>query len=121
MPVPLFPAQTARHLNSFDTVADSTGFGAGARAGLGVVHETDEGAAAHIWQLLMAGQLPFAAYFVIRRLPKHTSESLQILVLLAATWLANFAAVYLLTQSLIYDNGGNNASSPRQMLSRQAV
>ena len=24
----------------------------------GVVHETDEGTAAHIWQLLMAGQMP---------------------------------------------------------------
>ncbi len=59
----------------------------------GVVHEADEGAAAHTWQILMAGQLPFVAYFVIRWLPKHTRGSLQVLTLLAATWLANFAAV----------------------------
>jgi hypothetical protein len=63
----------------------------------GVVHETDEGAAAHTWQFLMAGQLPFVAYFVIRWLPNHARETLQILALLAATWLANFAAVYWLT------------------------
>jgi ABC-type Co2+ transport system permease subunit len=63
----------------------------------GVVHEADEGAAAHTWQLLMAGQLPFVAYFIIRWLPNHARESLQILALLAATWLANFAAVYWLT------------------------
>jgi hypothetical protein len=63
----------------------------------GVVHETDEGAAAHTWQLLMVGQLPFVAYFVIRWLPKRMGEALQVLALLAATWLANFAAVYWLT------------------------
>jgi hypothetical protein len=37
-------------------------------ASSGVVRETDEGAIAHIWQLLMAGQLPILAYFVIRHL-----------------------------------------------------
>jgi len=31
-----------------------------------VVREADEGAIAHIWQLLMAVQLPLLAYFVIR-------------------------------------------------------
>jgi len=29
----------------------------------------DEGATAHIWQLLMAGQVPTLAYFVFRWLP----------------------------------------------------
>jgi hypothetical protein len=63
----------------------------------GVVHETDEDAAAHTWQLLMAAQLPFVAYFTVRWLPRRMAESLQVLALLAATWLANFAAVYWLT------------------------
>jgi hypothetical protein len=63
----------------------------------GVVHEADEGAAAHTWQLLMAGQLPFLAYFTIKWLPRQTGETLQVLAILAATWLANFAAVYWLT------------------------
>ena len=29
----------------------------------GIVHETDEGTAAHLWQILMALQLPIVAYF----------------------------------------------------------
>jgi len=63
----------------------------------GIVHEVDEGAAAHIWQILMGAQLPILAYFVVRWLPKRPRESLQILALFAASWLANFAAVYWLT------------------------
>lgn len=63
----------------------------------GIVHETDEGAAAHIWQILMAGQLPVTAYFMLKWLPKRPGEALQVLALLAGTWLANFAGVYLLT------------------------
>ncbi len=63
----------------------------------GVVHEADEGAAAHIWQILMAAQLPLVAYFILKWLTSRPRESLQILALLAGTWLANFAAVYWLT------------------------
>jgi hypothetical protein len=63
----------------------------------GVVHEADEGAAAHAWQLLMAGQLPFLAYFAIKWLPRQFKETLFVLMILAASWLANFAAVYWLT------------------------
>ena len=63
----------------------------------GIVHEADEGAAAHIWQILMALQLPFVAYLVLRWLPARTKDGLLVLALLAATWLANFAAVYWLT------------------------
>ena len=33
----------------------------------GIVHEADEGAAAHIFQLLMATQLPLVAFFAIDR------------------------------------------------------
>src|SRR6266508_1055296 len=69
----------------------------GHAAVFGVVHETDEGAAAHIWQILMAAQLPILAYFVITWLPSRPRESLLVLALLAGTWLANFAAVYWLT------------------------
>jgi hypothetical protein len=69
----------------------------GHAAVFGIVHETDEGAAAHIWQILMAAQLPIVAYFLLKWLPKRAKESLLVLALLAATWLANFAAVYWLT------------------------
>ena len=63
----------------------------------GIVHESDEGAAAHVWQILMAAQLPIVAYFLLKWLPRRPGESLQVLALLAGTWLANFAAVYWLT------------------------
>jgi hypothetical protein len=69
----------------------------GHAAVFGIVHEADEGAAAHIWQILMAAQLPILAYFVIKWLPSRPRESLLVLALLAGTWLANFAAVYWLT------------------------
>jgi uncharacterized membrane protein HdeD (DUF308 family) len=69
----------------------------GHAAVFGVVHETDEGAAAHVWQILMAGQLPIVAYFLLKWLPKRPRESLQVLAVLAGTWLANFAGVYWLT------------------------
>ena len=63
----------------------------------GVLHEVDEGTAAHIWQILMAGQIPFVIYFMVKWLPRRAKESLLVLALLAVTWLANFAAVYWLT------------------------
>jgi hypothetical protein len=69
----------------------------GHAAVFGITHDPDEGAAAHTWQILMAAQLPFIAYFMIRWLPNQFKESLQVLALLAATWLGNFAAVYWLT------------------------
>lgn len=63
----------------------------------GIVHEADEGTAAHVWQILMAAQLPIAAYLILKWLPRRPRESVQVLALLAGTWLANFAAVYWLT------------------------
>jgi len=36
----------------------------------GDVRETDEGTAAHLWQLLMAAQLPVVAVFAITWLPR---------------------------------------------------
>jgi hypothetical protein len=39
----------------------------------GVAREADEGAAAHIWQLLMGGQIPVLAFFAIKCLPRAPS------------------------------------------------
>ena len=63
----------------------------------GIVREADEGAAAHTWQLLMAGQLPIVAYFVIRWLPGSPRQALLVLALQAAAALASFASVFFLT------------------------
>jgi hypothetical protein len=64
---------------------------------VGVVHEADEGAAAHLFQLLMLGQVPLVGYFALRWLPRAPSQALRVLALQAGVILAAFAAVYFLT------------------------
>ena len=62
----------------------------------GVVHEPDEGAVAHIWQLLMAGQVPMLAYFLIRWLPREPRATLYVLAMQIGAALAAMAPVYFL-------------------------
>ena len=62
----------------------------------GIAREVDEGAAAHIWQLLMAGQVPIVAFFAIRWLPKTPRQALPILALQVGAALAAMAPVYFL-------------------------
>ena len=62
----------------------------------GTARQPDEGTAAHIWQLLMAGQLPIVAFFAIKWLPQSPRQALSILVLQAAAGLAALAPVYFL-------------------------
>jgi hypothetical protein len=68
----------------------------GSVAMFGVVHEADEGATAHIWQLLMAGQLPVLLFFAIRWLPRAPRQTLYVLALQAVAVLAAMAPVYFL-------------------------
>ena len=60
----------------------------------GVVHEADEGTAAHLWQLLMAGQVPIIAYFALKWLPRAPGRTLRLLALQAVAALAACAPVY---------------------------
>lgn len=62
----------------------------------GVAHEPDEGTAAHLWQLLMAGQIPVIAFFAITWLPRSPRQALPVLALQALAWLAAAAPVFLL-------------------------
>lgn len=62
----------------------------------GIVREPDEGAAAHIWQLLMAGQLPVLLFFAIKWLPRAPRQTLYVLALQAGAVLAAMAPVYFL-------------------------
>jgi hypothetical protein len=64
--------------------------------GYPLVREPDEGAVAHLWQLLMAGQLPILAFFAIKWLPRAPRQSLCVLTLQAAAVLASMAPVYFL-------------------------
>ena len=61
----------------------------------GVAREADEGATAHIWQLLMVAQLPALAVFGIRWLPKAPKQALGVLAVLVAAILAAIAPVFI--------------------------
>ena len=62
----------------------------------GIARQADEGAAAHLWQLLMAGQLPVVAFFAIAWLPRRPKQALLVLALHAGAALAALAPVFLL-------------------------
>lgn len=63
----------------------------------GNLHEVDEGAAAHIFQILMVAQVPVVGYFAIKWLPRSPIETVQVLAMWAAVVIAAFAGVYFLT------------------------
>jgi len=69
------------------------GFAHGAH---GIVREADEGTTAHLWQLLMAGQLPVLVFFAIKWLPRAPKQTLYVLALQAGAALASMAPVFLL-------------------------
>lgn len=54
----------------------------------------DEGTIAHLWQILMAGQLPVLAFFAIKWLPRAPKPTLGVLGLQAAAVLAAMAPVF---------------------------
>ena len=62
----------------------------------GTAREADEGTAAHLWMLLMAGQVPIVASFAISQLPRTPRQALFILALQAGAALAALAPVFLL-------------------------
>jgi hypothetical protein len=54
----------------------------------GVVHQPDEGGQAHLWQLLVAGQVPVMAYFAARWLPTGGRPALVVVALQLAAVIA---------------------------------
>ena len=60
----------------------------------GAAREADEGATAHLWQILMAGQLPVLAFFAIKWLPRAPRQALGVLALQAGAVLASMAPVF---------------------------
>ena len=69
----------------------------GHAAMFGVVHEVDEGTPAHLFQILMAAQVPIVAFFAITWLPRTPRPALMVLALQAGAGIAAFAAVFFLT------------------------
>ncbi len=61
-----------------------------------LVPQPDEGAEAHLFQILMAVQVPIIAIFAIQWLPRAPRQAIAVLVLQAAAALAVCAPVFLL-------------------------
>jgi len=62
----------------------------------GISRQPDEGTPAHLWQLLMAGQLPLLLFFVIRWWPRAPRQTIYVLALQAGAFLLATAPVFLL-------------------------
>ena len=62
----------------------------------GAAREADEGAMAHLWQLLMVAQVPFIGFFLIKRLPQAPRAVWPVLALQIAAALTALAPVYFL-------------------------
>lgn len=63
----------------------------------GVVRQPDEGAQAHLWQLLVAGQVPLIAYFAFRWIPSAMRSAVVVLALqVGAVMLLAIAPLWVL-------------------------
>ncbi len=62
----------------------------------GAAPQADEGAAAHLWQLLLLAQLPLVALFAIEWVPNAPRQALIVLALQAAGIAAAVTPVLLL-------------------------
>jgi len=62
----------------------------------GTAPEADEGTSAHLWQILMAGQVPIIAFFAISWLPRNPKPALLILAIQAIAGIAALGPVYYL-------------------------
>jgi len=93
------PLSMLKHPSAFLPVAMS--LGALATVGLflalhGSAPQADEGAAAHIWQLLMAAQAPIVSFFAIKWVPQSPRQAVPILALQIGAALAAMAPVFFL-------------------------
>jgi hypothetical protein len=60
----------------------------------GAAREADEGAAAHIFQLLLVAQVPVVAFFAFKWLPQRPGPALKVLGLQVGAVLAALAPVF---------------------------
>ena len=65
-------------------------------ARFGTAPQPDEGAAAHIWQLLMLSQVPLVAFFALRWVPRVPRQAFIVLAIQAVSIVAALAPVALL-------------------------
>lgn len=62
----------------------------------GPAPQADEGTAAHIWQLLMAAQVPIVLLFAIKWVPRSPRQAVPILAVQIGAALAAMAPIFLL-------------------------
>jgi hypothetical protein len=62
----------------------------------GPAPQADEGTAAHLWQLLMAAQVPIVLFFAVRWVPQSPRHGLRILGLRLLAAVAALAPVFML-------------------------
>jgi hypothetical protein len=60
----------------------------------GMAKEADEGTAAHLFQLLIAAQLPVAAYFALRWLPEYPRQTVAVLAMQFCVAFVPLAVLY---------------------------
>jgi hypothetical protein len=88
-----------KHLSAFLPVVMSLGAIAAILLFIGVhgtAPQADEGAEAHIWQLLMAGQIPIILFFAVKWLPQSPRDAAIVLAVQLGAVIAAMAPVYLL-------------------------
>jgi hypothetical protein len=93
------PHPTLRLPSAFLPIALSSGALAlvlGQIVFVGIARQADEGTAAHLWQLLIAAQVPVVAFFAIKYLPQRPEPASLILSLQMLALLAACVPVYLL-------------------------
>ncbi|MDP1859612.1 MAG: hypothetical protein Q8K82_13135 [Gemmatimonadaceae bacterium] len=93
------PFTILKHPSAFLPVAMSLGALATVLvfvASHGTAPQADEGAAAHIWQLLMAAQVPIVLFFALKWVPQSPKQAVPILALQVGAALAAMAPVFLL-------------------------
>ena len=62
----------------------------------GPAPQKDEGAAAHIWQILMAAQAPIVLFFALKWMPQSPKQAVPVLALQVGAAIAAMAPVFLL-------------------------
>lgn len=62
----------------------------------GPAPQADEGTAAHLWQILMAGQVPIIGFFAFKWLPQSPRQAVPVLALQLVAAIAAMTPVFLL-------------------------
>lgn len=62
----------------------------------GITRQTDEGTAAHLFQLLLGSEVPIVAFFAIRWVPQSPLKGLLVLGIQIGGVIAALAPVYIL-------------------------